>query len=147
MKKRTFYPCICLFLFIMSCTSDTVCTDLGHPLVVEFSYINDDGENLFAGDNPRFSKDDFDLYETTNGAKVRIPHHFSNDRSKITAQLLSAAEGVFFIQLDSTLTDTIRFTAIPNEADPCKSRKVDQLMQNNNNVNFDNNLSSWQLTK
>ncbi len=146
MKNKIFALYLCLLLVVSSCSSDdTVCTAFGHPLVIEFSYVNIDGENLFTGENPRFSKNDFDLYETKNGAKNSIPYHFSNDRSKITAQLLSATEGVFFIQLAPTLTDTIRFTAIPNEADPCKSRKVDEVIQNNNKVIYDSNLTSWQL--
>lgn len=139
-----------LILLLGSCKDDeakVLCAEVLLPMTVNINYVDENGKDLFFGDNSAYSIEDLYIYKIESDDEV--PIHFSADKEAkhITLSLSQSVNGTFFIELTPDETDEISFIAEVDESDPCKNHVVTKLKQNNNDVQYDKQNDIWILVK
>lgn len=139
-----------LILFLGSCKDDDdgriACLAMLLPMTTNINYVDENGEDLFFGDNPMYSIEDLYIYRIEY--EEEVPIHFSADKDGkfITLNLRQEPNGTFFVELRSDETDEIKFVAV-DKKDPCMNYVVTALKQNNNDVQYDKQNDIWILVK
>lgn len=140
-----------LLFTMMSCSDDDeiyACDNMLRPIVLNFSYFDTYGNDLFFSANPTFSLNDLAIYRYFGNGRVNANYFIAEKPiAYFVVNVPTQDTATFYIALNQQRVDTIFYKASPDQNSFCVTYKIDSIFQNGVKTQVDQQSQVWKFVK